>query len=70
MTIPTAREIEVLASLRTCWSRLYWRELARLRKEDDGLRDAPHETLSKGLRSRPGGNILRFAPECCKGTEV
>jgi len=69
VSIPTARELEFLVSLRTCWSRLYWHEFARLRKEDDGLRDAQHEAHSKRLHSKPGGKILTFAPECCKGTE-
>lgn len=57
MSIFTARELEFLASLRTDWSRLYWNELARLLKEDDGPRVAEHESRSKRLHSEPAGNI-------------
>jgi hypothetical protein len=39
MSIFTGRELEFLASLRTSWKRLYWNELARLRKEDDNACD-------------------------------
>ena len=57
MSIFTARELEFLASLRTDWSRLYWNELARLLKEDDGPRAAEPEFRSRRLHSEPGGNI-------------
>ncbi|MGZ5875346.1 MAG: hypothetical protein ACXWKP_24935 [Bradyrhizobium sp.] len=57
MSIFTARELEFLASLRTDWSRLYWNELARLLKEDDGPRVAEYESRSKRLHSEPAGNI-------------
>jgi predicted transcriptional regulator with HTH domain len=35
MSIFTDRELEFLASLRTCWRRLYLTEIARLLREDD-----------------------------------
>jgi hypothetical protein len=57
VSIFTAHELEFLASLRTDWSRLYWNELARLLKEDDGPRAAEHESRSKRLHSEPAGNI-------------
>jgi hypothetical protein len=34
MCILTQRELEFLASLRTSWRRLYWRECARILAED------------------------------------
>jgi hypothetical protein len=60
VSIFTARELEFLVSLRTDWSRLYWNELARLLNEDDGPRDAEHESRSKRLYSEPGGKIAPF----------
>jgi hypothetical protein len=70
MSIPTARELEFLASLRTCWSRLYWHELERLLKEDDKSCDAQQEARSKRPHSRLGGKILAFAPENRKCTKT
>jgi len=46
MSILTGRELEFLSSLSTSWKRLYWNELARLLKEDDGGCDARHEPHS------------------------
>jgi len=43
MSLPTARELEFLASLNTRWSRLYSNELARLLNEDDVRCDRRHE---------------------------
>jgi hypothetical protein len=63
MSILTGRELEFLDSLRTSWPRLYWNELARLRKEDKERREAqPAPRATKRHRSRPGGKILVFTP--------
>jgi hypothetical protein len=43
VSLPTARELEFLASLNARWSRLYGNELARLREEDDVRCDRRHE---------------------------
>jgi hypothetical protein len=43
MSILTDRELEFLASLRTDWPRLYWKEFARLQQEDAGRRDVSHQ---------------------------
>jgi hypothetical protein len=62
MSILTGRDLEFLDSLRTSWPRLYWNELARLRKEDNTPRDAQPEVHAKGLQSGLDGKILAFAP--------
>jgi hypothetical protein len=62
MSMLTGRELEFLDSLRTSWPRLYWNELARLRKEDDDPREAQPEAHAKRLHPGPGGKILAFAP--------
>ena len=54
MSIFTGRELEFLASLRTSWRKLYWNELARLLKEDDGPCDARHEAHS--IAPQSGGS--------------
>jgi hypothetical protein len=46
MSILTGRELEFLTSLSTSWKLLYWNELARLLKEDDGSGEARHEPHS------------------------
>jgi hypothetical protein len=65
MSILTGRDLEFLDSLRTSWPRLYWNELARLRKEDDEPREAQFEAQveahAKGLHSGLDGKILAFA---------
>jgi hypothetical protein len=38
MSIPTSRDLEFLASLPTCWRRLYLSEIERLLHEDGNLR--------------------------------
>lgn len=60
MSILTGRELEFLDSLRTSWPKLYWNELARLRKEEYGPREA-HPVPAKGVHAGPGGNVLAFA---------
>jgi hypothetical protein len=62
MSILTGRDLEFLDSLKTSWPRLYWNELARLRKEDDEPREAQPEAYAKGLHSGLDGKILAFAP--------
>jgi hypothetical protein len=62
MSILTGRDLEFLDSLRTSWPRLYWNELARLRKEEDSPRSAQPEVHAKARQSGPGGKILAFAP--------
>ena len=62
MSILTGRDLEFLDSLRTSWSRLYWNELARLRKEEDSRRNAQLEVRAKGRQSGLDGKILAFAP--------
>jgi hypothetical protein len=63
MSILTGRELEFLDSLSTSWPRLYWNELARLRKEDDERREAqPEAHAAKRLQSGLDGKILAFAP--------
>ena len=59
MSIPTVRELEFLASLRTIWRRLYCNELARLLKEDDNPRDGRHEARSI---APPSGRAKNFIP--------
>jgi hypothetical protein len=46
MSIFTGRELEFLTGLSTSWKLLYWNELARLLKENDGSCDARHEPHS------------------------
>ncbi len=46
MSLLTGRELEFLASLNASWSRLYYKELARLLHKDDDRCDARHGTRS------------------------
>ena len=64
MSILTGRDLEFLDSLRTSWSRLYWNELTRLRKEEDRRRNAQLEVRAKGRQSGLDGKILAFARPC------
>jgi hypothetical protein len=39
----TQRELDFLASLKTSWRRLYWRECVRILKEDAEVRETRSE---------------------------
>jgi hypothetical protein len=68
MSTFTGRELEFVASLNKNWWTLYWRELARLCRNEDA---APNEQQnvhalspgSKGFVRRSAARILAFAPE-------
>jgi hypothetical protein len=60
MSILTSRELEFLASLNTNWWRLYFDELARLLKEDDGSAAIASLRVVSTKTTRPA-NHLRLA---------
>jgi hypothetical protein len=46
MSIPTGRELKLLAGLRTDWNRLYWNELAQLLTGNARSNDAGGDAIA------------------------
>ena len=62
MSILTGRELEFLVSLRTNWNRLYWNELVRLLREDDGWSDAKPPASPRAAEQQKALRARRRVP--------